>query len=106
MTSVHLPLPTRERHVRHAARRGDDLDVEALLDAFQAVPQADAAAEQDWDLHDVEEVDEAGRAEVAHGRRAAADAHVEAAGRLPGEVERLVRARVDEVEHGAALHLE
>ena len=37
-----------------AARCGDGLDVVALLDRFESVPQAHAAAEQDRHLHDVE----------------------------------------------------
>jgi hypothetical protein len=43
---------------------------------------------------------------VAHDGRTTADAHVEVAGCLQGEVERVLRVGVDEVEHGAAFHLD
>ena len=54
----------------------------------------------------MERVDQFGGKEVADHRRAAADAHVEVASCVPGEVERRLRAGVDEVEHRAALHLD
>src|SRR3954452_9678826 len=99
-------LSTREGQVRDAARRGDRLDVVALLDTLEAVPQANTAAEHDRHLHDVHQVDEAGGEEPANDGWAPADAHVEVAGGLTGEVERLLRVCVDEVEDGAAFHLD
>src|SRR4029077_1978332 len=50
--------------------------------------------------------DQARREELADGGRAAADADVEATRGLLGRRERLRRAGVDEVEGGAALHLD
>lgn len=102
----HDRLSAREREVCDAARRRDRLDVVALLDGLEAVPQAHAAAEQDRYLHDVECVDQVGGEEVADGGGATADAYVEVAGRLAGEVERFLRGGVDEVERGAAFHLD
>ena len=63
---------------------GDEthLDVVALVYSLGAVPEANAAAEQDRHLHDVQHVDEIGGEEVANDRRATADAHVEVAGCL------------------------
>ena len=69
-------------------------------------PARRAAAEQDRHLHDVEGVDQAGGEELADDGRPAADAHVEVAGRGPGEPQRLLRGGVDEVEHRPALHLD
>ena len=51
-------------------------------------------------------VDQAGGEELADGGRAAADADVKATRGLLGRRERLRRAGVDEVEGGAALHLD
>ena len=66
----------------------------------------DAAAEHDRDLDQVHVVDEAGSQEVADDRGATADPDVEPGGRLPGGFERLGRRGVEEVEGGAALHLD
>ena len=65
--------------MRDALRRGDGLDGEALLDAFQAVPEAHAPAEHDRHDHHVQVVDEVGGEEVAHHGRPAAEAYVQVA---------------------------
>ena len=65
--------------MRHSAGRGDGLDVVALLEALQSVPEPYAAAEQDRDHHDVHVVDDPGREEVADRRDTTTDAYVLAA---------------------------
>src|SRR5581483_418559 len=99
-------LTTGERDVGDAAGGAHRLDGEALLQALQAVPERLAAAEDDRHDHDVHVVDQAGGEELADGGRAAADADVQAARYLLGRRKRLRRAGVDEVEGGAALHLD
>src|ERR1700723_2087159 len=99
-------LTTGERDVGDAAGGAHRLDGEALLQAPQAVPGGLAAAEEDRHERDVHVVDQVGGEELADGSWAAADADVEAARRLPGRRKRLRRAVVDEVEGGAALHLD
>src|SRR5688500_14827091 len=54
----------REREVGDPAGGGDCLDVVGVLEAFQAVPDADAAAEHDRYLDQMHVVDEAGGEEV------------------------------------------
>src|ERR1700735_1992611 len=99
-------LTTGERDVGDAAGGAHRLDGEALLQAFPAVPEGLAAAEGDRDDRDVRVVEQAGGEELADGGRAAADADVEAARGLLGRRKRLRGAGVDEVEGGAALHLD
>src|SRR3984885_10191188 len=99
-------LTTGERDVGDAAGGAHRLDREVLLQALQAVPERLAAAEEDRHERDVHVVDQAGGEELADGGRAAADADVEAARGLLGRRKRLRRAGVDEVEDGAALHLD
>ena len=79
--------------VRHAIEvKGVDLDLDELLrvdrelvelrqrvEALQTVPEAHTPTEEDRHLHEVQRVDQVGEEEVAHHRRAAADAHVELA---------------------------
>jgi hypothetical protein len=77
-----------------------------VFDTLEAVPQSNASAEQDRRLYDVEEVNGVSGEEVANDGWATADAHVKFAGRLSGEIERLLRIGVDEVERSAALHLD
>src|SRR5687768_11802055 len=86
--------------------RGGGLDLVVLLEALHTVPEAYAAAEQDRDHHDVHVVDEPGREELADRGGATAEAYVLAAGGLAGRLERFGRRRVEEVERGAALHLD
>ena len=57
----------------------------------EAVPQSNTVAENDRHQDNVEGVDEVGGEELANDRRTAADAHVEFAGGLPGDVESLSR---------------
>jgi DNA-binding NarL/FixJ family response regulator len=97
---------TGERHMRDSAGRGGGLDLVALLEALQSVPEAYASAEQDRDHHDVHVVDEPGSKEVADHGGTPADADVLAARSLAGRLERLGRRGVDEVEGRAALHLD
>jgi hypothetical protein len=92
--------------VRDAARRRDRLDREPFLDAFEAVPEPHAAAQHDRHDGDVQVVDQVLGEELADDGRPAADADVEAAGGLTRLAERLLRRGVDEVEGGAALHLD
>src|SRR5436309_13688827 len=92
--------------MRDSAGRGGGLDVVVLLEALQAVPEAYASAEQDRDHHRVHVVDEPGSKEVADHGGTSADADVLAARSLAGRFERLGRRSVDEVERGAALHLD
>ncbi len=62
--------------MHHAAGRCDGLDLEHVLEAFQLVPQARAASEQDRHDHDVHVVDQPRRDEVADHAGAAPEAHV------------------------------
>src|ERR687886_2362174 len=65
-----------------------------------------SSAEQDRNHHYVHMVDESGGKEVADDGGTSADAYVLAARRLTGRLERLGGRGVDEVVHGAALHLD
>ena len=58
----------------NAGRGGDHLDLMVPFEVFQSVPQANAAAEQDRDHHDVHVVDQPGGEEPADRRRATASA--------------------------------
>src|SRR5581483_10457687 len=69
-------------------------------------PEADTAAQQDRDDHDVHMIDEARSNEVAEHGGTPADAYVLAGGRLAGSLEGLGRRGVDEVDGRAALHLD
>src|SRR5215472_1675712 len=97
---------TRERQVRDATRARHGLYVESPLEPFEPVPDPLTAPEDDRHQRDVHVVDQVGRQELADGRRPAADADIKAARRLQGDVQRLARARVDEMERRAALHLD
>src|SRR6185437_1204987 len=77
-----------------------------LLQMFKTVPEPNAAAEQDRDLHDVQMVDEPGGEELADHRRATADADVLAARSLPSNGQGIRGRGVEEVERRAAVHLE
>jgi hypothetical protein len=92
--------------VGDAAGRRDRLDVVLLLQRLQPVPQPDPAPEDDRDLHDVQVVDEPGGEELAQHRRATPDADVLARGGLPGDLERVRRRRLQEVERRTAVHLQ
>src|SRR5436190_11093121 len=95
-----------EGEVDDAAGRGDRLDLVALLEGLQAVPDADAAAEHDRDLDQMHVVDEPGGEEFAYDGGAAADPDVLAMGCSASDLKRLGRRGVEEVERGAALHLD
>src|SRR5215207_11386494 len=97
---------TGERHMRDSAGRGDGLDLVFVLAALQSVPETYASAEQDRHHHDVHAVHEPGSQEVANHGGTPADAYVLAARSFAGPLERLGRRSVDEVERGAALHLD
>src|SRR5687767_8323725 len=92
--------------MRDSAGRGGGLDLIVLLETLQSVPEAYASAEQDRDHHDVHVVDEPGGKEVADHGGASAEAYVLAVRSLAGGLERLGGRSVDEVERGAALHLD
>ena len=74
--AVVPPFHPHERHMRDAAGRRDGLDFVVLLEALQPVPEADTAAEQDQDHHDVHVVDQSGRRKLADHGGASAEAHV------------------------------
>src|SRR4051794_26820431 len=95
-----------EGEVRDTGRGGDGLDVEGLLDALEAVPETDAAAEHDRDLDEVHVVDEPSGQEVADDGGATTDPDVLARGGRAGRLERLGRGGLDEVKDVAALHLD
>src|SRR5262245_24083166 len=92
--------------MRDTVCRRDRFDVVGLLEGLQAVPEPDAAAEKDRDLHDMHVVDQPCGEEVAYDRRPTAEADVLATGRLAGRLERLRRGGVEEVERGATFHLD
>src|SRR5512134_2491260 len=97
---------TSECHVRDPAGRRDGLDLVVRLEAFQPVPKAYASAEQDRDDDDVHVVDEPRGNEVPDHGGASTDAHVPTVRSLARGLERLGGRSVDEVEGGAALHLD
>src|SRR5918992_3891950 len=92
--------------MRDSAGRGGGLDLIPLLEALQSVPEAYASAEQDRDHHSVHVVDEPCSKEVADHGGTSADAYVLAVRGLAGRLERLGRRCVEEVEGGAAFHLD
>src|SRR4029077_5242185 len=85
---------------------GERFYVVCILEVLQAVPDADAVAEHDRDLHEMHVVDQSGGEEVAYDGRAAADPDVLAIGCCTRSLERLGGRDVEEVERGAALRLE
>ena len=89
-----------------ARRRADDLDGESFFEAFQPIPEANSAAEHDRRDHEMHVLNEIGREERPHGGRSSTDTNVQVTGRLLRERERLRRCGVDEVEGGAAFHVQ
>src|SRR4051795_1732262 len=85
-----------EHHMGHAAGRRGRLDRVVALEGLQLVPEADAAAEEDRDDHDVHLVDEPGGQELADQRRTAADPDVHPAGSLARRLERFGGRGLDE----------
>ncbi len=73
-----------EGEVGDAARSGDHLDVEALLQPFHPFPERFAPPQQDGHHDHVQVVDQVGGEELADGGRPAADPDVQVAGGLPG----------------------
>jgi len=100
------PLPRRsgQTDVRH--RRGaDQLDaLVAVGAAVEVVEEPRATAQEDGHDRQVQFVDQAGAQVLLHGRRAAAEAHVLAAGGVERPGQRRLDAVVDEVERRPALH--
>ena len=68
------------------------LDLEAVFERLQPVPQPLPAAQHDGHHDDVQVVDQVGGQELADGGRAAADTDIQAAGGLAGLRQRLGRA--------------
>src|SRR4051812_17479861 len=87
-------------------RRGGRPPLVVFLPAPPALPQTDASTQQDRDNHDVHVVNETGSEEVADHGGTSAEAYVLAVRSLAGRLERLGGRSVDEVERGAALHLD
>src|SRR3954447_16050728 len=90
-----LPVPEL---VGDPARRGEGLDGEAVLEAAEALPEGDPAAEGDRHDRQVHEVDQVGLEELADRGRAAAESDVAAVRGLLSQVQHLVGRRVHEVE--------
>src|SRR3954453_16711164 len=95
-----------EDQVCDPAGRRDGLDLIVVLQRLQSVPHSNATAEHDRHLDHVHVVDQTRTEKPAHDGRAASDANVLSAGRLTGDVSRLGRRGVEEVERGATLHLD
>src|SRR5918992_2969148 len=95
-----------EGEMGDAARRRDRLHVVLLLKRLQTVPQPDAAAEQDRDLHDMQMVDEPGGEELAQHRRAPTDADVLTVCRLLSSGECIHQRDIEEMERRTAVHLQ
>src|ERR1700693_5763127 len=70
--SVSLWRTASTAQVRDAARSGDGLNLETLLEPFQAVPHPLAPAEDDRHDGDVQIVDQIGGQELPDGDRSAA----------------------------------
>src|SRR5215471_20847505 len=75
-----LVLPAAEGEVGDAAGAVYGLDLEAIFERLQTVPEPFAAAQHDRHHDDVQVVDQAGGQELADGGRAAADADIPARG--------------------------
>src|SRR5258708_6317427 len=88
-----------------AAGRADRLKVEALLEFLEPFPKAFPACKNDGHDRDVHVVDQVGREELANCGRSSANPDVQTASRLPGGLQGLGGAGVDEVERCTALHL-
>ena len=89
-----------------AAGGANGLHFKAPLEFIQPLPEAFATPEEYGHEHDVHLVDQAGSEKLAEGRRPSADANVQAAGRLSGNLQGFERAGVDEVERRPAFHLD
>ena len=81
------------------------LDMEVLFKFLQSVPEAFPPSEDYGHDDDVHVVDQVGGKELADCGRASANADVQAAGGIAGNLEGVGGAGVDEVERRATLHL-
>ena len=97
---------TGQRQVGDAGRRRGRLDPVAGLDVLEPFPEADAPAEQDRDHHDVRVVDQPGSEVLADDRRPSSDADVATSCGCARGVQGVLEGGVQEVERGAALHLD
>src|SRR4051794_2604265 len=84
-----VPVPPVPELMGDAARRGVDLDREAVLEAAEALPEGDPAAEGDRHDRQVHEVDQIGLEELADHRGASADPDVAAVRGLLGQLQHL-----------------
>src|SRR5260370_19599433 len=89
-----------------AAGRADRLNVEPLLEVLEPVPHAFPARKNDGHDRDVHVVDQVGREELADCRWSPANSDVQTARCLPGGLQGLGGAGVDEVKRCPALHLD
>src|SRR5260370_25082557 len=82
-------LSAGEGEMGDTAGRADRLNVEALLESLEPVPQAFPACENDGHDRDVHLVDQVGREELADCRWSSANSDVQTARRLPGGLQGL-----------------
>ena len=99
-------LPPGEGDVGDAAGAVHGLDLEAVFERLQPIPEPFPAAQHDGHHDDVQVVDQAGGQELADSGRAAADADISASGGLARLRKRLGRAGVQEDKRGTAVHLD
>src|SRR3954447_4229648 len=95
-----------EREGCDAAGHRDALHGEALVNAFQTVPQPLSPTEDDRDHGQVHGAAQVGGEELAQRRPATADSYVATVRRFPGLLQNLLRGGVDEGERGAAVELD
>lgn len=91
--------------MRHSARCGDLLQVEAVAEVLGLFPQPQPGHVLDRCDRHVQLVDEICVQELAHGGDAPSDPHIETAGGRFRLLERLRRGRIEEVERGLTLDL-
>ena len=89
-----------------AAWAAGGLNVEAVFERLQPIPEPLPAAQHDGHHDDVQVVDQADGQELADSGRAAADTDIPATGGLAGLRQRLGSAGVEEVKRGAAVQLD
>lgn len=78
----------------------------ASFQATQIVPEAYASSQHDWYDRNVQPVHKSGLEIVANHGWSATYPHVLAVCRLRGPLQRIIRARGEEVENGAASHFD
>jgi hypothetical protein len=105
---MSLPRPTclsaGECEMRNAAWRADRLNMEALLQFFETVPQPFPASENDRHDDNMHVVNQIGWQELSNGCWSPANSDIQTTGRFPGGFQRLGRTRVQEMERRAAFH--